>query len=376
MNPQSPIRVLVVDDSLVVRSVLTDILRADPATELVGTASNGENALVKIPQLKPDVITLDIEMPGMSGLQTLAQIRKLYPKLPVIMFSTLTEHGAAATLEALALGATDYAAKPTSSEGLNSARAQVQRELIAKITALRGPAIKVPPPVSHPASRRPISRRIDIVAIGTSTGGPNALGEVIPQFPADFPVPVVIVQHMPPLFTRLLAKHLSVRSPLLVEEGQAGVQLVPGRVWIAPGDYHMTVSRAGEVFRLSLNQDSPEHSCRPAVDVLFRSVARTFGPHALAVVMTGMGSDGTLGSKAIHQAGGEVIAQDQASSVVWGMPGSVVSAALADSVFSLSTMAGEVVRRVNTRRPGSIHVANNRSNLQSRTEHQGIRPAR
>lgn len=376
MNGQSPIRVLVVDDSLVVRSVLTDILRADPATELAGTASSGENALVKIPQLKPDVVTLDIEMPGMSGLQTLTQIRKLYPKLPVIMFSTLTEHGAGATLEALALGATDYAAKPTSSEGLNSARAQVQRELIAKITALRGPAIKIPPPVVHPASRRPISRRIDIVAIGTSTGGPNALGEVIPHFPADFPVPVVIVQHMPPLFTRLLAKHLSARSPLLVEEGQAGAELVSGRVWIAPGDYHMTVSRDGEIFRLNLNQDAPEHSCRPAVDVLFRSVARTFGPHALAVVMTGMGSDGTSGSKAIHQAGGEVIVQDQASSVVWGMPGSVVGAALADSVYALSAMAGEIVRRVNTRRPGSVHAPTTRSISPSRTAHQETRPAR
>ena len=151
---------------------------------------------------------------------------------------------------------------------------------------------------------------------------------------------------------------------------------MPGRVWIAPGDYHMTVSRAGEVFRLSLNQDSPEHSCRAAVDVLFRSVARTFGPHALAVVMTGMGSDGTLGSKAIHQAGGEVVVQDRESSVVRGMPGSVVTAALADSVYSLSTMAGEIVRRVNTRRPGSVHTATTRSNSPSRTAHQEIRPAR
>jgi two-component system, chemotaxis family, protein-glutamate methylesterase/glutaminase len=354
MMGQPPIRVLVVDDSLVVRSVLSEVLRGNAGTELVGTAQSGESALVKIPQLKPDVITLDIEMPGMNGLQTLAQIRRLYPKLPVIMFSTLTEHGASATLEALALGATDYAAKPTCSEGLPGAREQVQRELIAKIMALRapvGPCLHVP--VHAPANRRPITRRIDIVAIGTSTGGPNALGEVIPKLPLDFPVPVVIVQHMPPLFTRLLAKHLSAHASVFVQEGESGAELNPGYVWIAPGDYHMVVLRDGNAIRLSLNQGAPEHSCRPAVDVLFRSVARTFGPHALAVVMTGMGSDGTLGAKAIRQAGGEVIIQDQATSVVWGMPGSVASAGLADHVYSLGAIAPEIIRRVVARRPVS-----------------------
>jgi two-component system chemotaxis response regulator CheB len=358
MNPQSPIRVLVVDDSLVVRSVLGEILKNNSATELVGTAPNGEVALLKIPQLKPDVITLDIEMPGMNGLQTLAEIRKVYPKLPVIMFSTLTEHGAAATLEALALGATDYAAKPSKAESLAGAREQIERELIIKIIALRPCA--APPPPKQPALpvvSRPICRRIDILAIGTSTGGPNALAEVVPKLPHDFPVPVVIVQHMPPLFTRLLAKHLGARAPLIVEEAQTGVALVPGHVWIAPGDYHMCVVREGDIQRLNLNQDPPEHSCRPAVDVLFRSVARTFGPHALAVVLTGMGSDGTLGSKAIRQAGGEVLIQDQTSSVVWGMPGSVASAGLADQIYPLGAIAPEIIRRVVSRRPGSAHAA-------------------
>jgi two-component system, chemotaxis family, protein-glutamate methylesterase/glutaminase len=358
MNPQSPIRVLVVDDSLVVRSVLGEILKNNSATELVGTAPNGEVALLKIPQLKPEVITLDIEMPGMNGLQTLAQIRKLYPKLPVIMFSTLTEHGAAATLEALALGATDYATKPSKAESLAGAREQIERELITKIVALRPCAAQpTPKQPALPAVSRPICRRIDILAIGTSTGGPNALAEVVPKFPHDFPVPVVIVQHMPPLFTRLLAKHLGARAPLIVEEAQTGVALVPGHVWIAPGDYHMCVVREGDTHRLSLNQDPPEHSCRPAVDVLFRSVARTFGPHALAVVLTGMGSDGTLGSKAIRQAGGEVLIQDQASSVVWGMPGSVASAGLADQIYPLGAIAPEIIRRVVSRRPGSAHAA-------------------
>jgi two-component system, chemotaxis family, protein-glutamate methylesterase/glutaminase len=349
----APIRVLVVDDSLLVRKVLSDILGSNPATEVAGTAASGEMALVKIPQLKPDVVTLDIEMPGMNGLQTLAQIRKLYPKLPVIMFSTLTEHGAAETLEALALGATDYAAKPSSSEGLASAKQQVASELIPKITGLRAPVTPLPQPSQIPSTRAPIRRRIDIVAIGTSTGGPNALAEVIPALPSNFPVPVVVVQHMPAMFTRLLAKHLGGRAQLDVQEGNAAVTLQPGHIWIAPGDYHMMVARDGNAVRIRLNQDAPEHSCRPAVDVLFRSVAKTFGPHALAVVMTGMGSDGTLGAKAIRQAGGEVLIQDAATSVVWGMPGAVASAGLADQVCALGNIAPEIVRRVEAQRPAT-----------------------
>lgn len=358
MVAQSKIRVLVVDDSPVVRKVLGDILTAHPATALAGVASSGEVALVKIPQLIPDVVTLDIEMPGMNGLQTLAQIRKLYPRLPVIMFSTLTEHGAAATLEALASGATDYAAKPASSEGIAAARQQVENELIRKITALRTPLTVATMPTTAAPGRVPIRRRIDVVAIGTSTGGPNALGEVIPALPQDFPIPVLIVQHMPPVFTRLLANHLNGRARLVVEEGRNDLPLSPGRVWVAPGDHHMMVVRNGSEVRLLLNQNAPEHSCRPAVDVLFRSVARVFGPHALAVVMTGMGSDGALGSKAIRQAGGEVLIQDAASSVVWGMPGAVATAGLADQVCPLGRIAPEIVRRVNARRSPASASAN------------------
>jgi two-component system chemotaxis response regulator CheB len=375
VNAHSPIRVLVVDDSLVVRSALSEILRANQTIELAGTASSGETALVKIPQLRPDVITLDIEMPGMNGLQTLAQIRMLYPKLPVIMFSTLTEHGAAATLEALALGATDYAAKPSSNDGFAAAREQIQRELVSKIIALR-PSVSKPTlaPIAPLAVGRPISRRIDVVAIGTSTGGPNALVEVIPKLPADFPVPVLIVQHMPALFTRLLAKNLGSRSSLIVAEGEAGVELCAGRIWIAPGDYHMTVARDGEAYRLGLNQDAPEHSCRPAVDVLFRSVARTFGPHALAAVMTGMGSDGTQGAKAIRQAGGEVVVQDEATSVVWGMPGSIVSAGFADHIYALGAISTEIIRRVVTRRPMSAYFARSQRPPRLRAQRRNLQP--
>ncbi|HSZ63219.1 MAG TPA: chemotaxis response regulator protein-glutamate methylesterase [Terriglobales bacterium] len=346
-----PVRVLIVDDSAVIRRLLSNLLATDPEIVVVGTAGNGVQALGRIPEAKPDLITLDIEMPGMNGLETLVEIRKLYPKLPVIMFSTLTERGATATLDALAKGASDYVTKPTHSGGSESARELVRDELIRKIKSLcavAAPRSKTPaaPPrrTDHPQSR------IDLVAIGTSTGGPNALTALIPQLPADFPVPIVIVQHMPPLFTRLLAERLHALSRLEVREGKEGEKLRRGQVWIAPGDYHMTVARKGAEFVLGLNHDSQENSCRPAVDVLFRSVARAFGANVLAVVLTGMGADGTRGSSEIREAGGEVFVQDEASSVVWGMPGSIVAASLADHIYPLTGMAPQVVRRVWMRR--------------------------
>jgi two-component system chemotaxis response regulator CheB len=297
-------------------------------------------------------VTLDIEMPGMDGLKVLAEIRKRYPRLPVIMFSTLTERGATATLDALALGATDYATKPTNSENLANAKDQISRDLITKITGLRPtpPPPTAKPVVSQPVAYKAVQRRIDLLAIGTSTGGPNALAELIPQLPKEFPVPVVIVQHMPALFTRMLAERLNSRAALNVQEGQAGQKLERGGVWIAPGDFHMTVARRGLDLVLELNQELPENSCRPAVDVLFRSVARSYGPHALAIVLTGMGFDGAKGSKAIRDAGGEVLVQDEKSSVVWGMPGAVVAAGVTDQVYPLARMPQEIVRRVSTRR--------------------------
>jgi two-component system, chemotaxis family, protein-glutamate methylesterase/glutaminase len=346
-----PVRVLVVDDSVVVRKLLSEALASSPDVQIAGTASSGTIALAKIPQANPDVITLDIEMPGMDGIQTLTEIRKLYPKLPVIMFSTLTERGAAITLEALTLGASDYMTKPSQSESLASVMEQVRRELIAKIVSLarrgRTPAVLSP---AHPAARRRDGHRIHILAIGTSTGGPNALEQVVPRLPQDFPVPVVVVQHMPPLFTRMLAERLNARSQLAVAEAEAGMTLQPGQVWIARGDYHLTMARRGTAVVLSLNQDPPENCCRPAVDVLFRSVAEVYGPNTLAVVMTGMGSDGARGAAHIGDAGGQILVQDEASSVVWGMPGAVVSAGLADKICPLAEISREIVRRVTTSR--------------------------
>jgi two-component system chemotaxis response regulator CheB len=340
------IRVLVVDDSVVVRKFLSDTLSADPALEVAGSAPDGRIALAKIPQLRPDLITLDVAMPVMDGLETLAEIRKLYPKLPVIMFSVLTGSGAAVTLNALALGASDYAAKPGNTGSPEAAVERIRTDLIPKIKALCTPS-KIKAALSlKPRARARRTHPIEIVAIGASTGGPNALALLFPSIPKDFPVPIVTVQHMPPIFTRLLAERLSTRSQIAVEEGREGATLQCGHAWIAPGNFHMTVKRNLTSAWLELDQEAPEHSCRPAVDVLFRSVAAAYGPGALGVVMTGMGSDGVIGSRHIRAAGGEVIVQDEASSVVWGMPGLTYAAGQADGVYPLDQLGPEIARRV------------------------------
>jgi two-component system chemotaxis response regulator CheB len=270
------------------------------------------------------------------------------------MFSTLTERGAAITLDALALGASDYVTKPNNTGSLEATLRQLRAELIPKIKALCATRASVPVAVSAPVTgARRVSReatrefsRVDVLAIGTSTGGPNALAELLPAIPADFPVPIVIVQHMPALFTRLLAGRLDQRSGLNVREGVGGEALKPGDVWIAPGDFHMTVEKKGAAVVLALNQNAPENYCRPAVDPLFRSVANAYGAGALAVVLTGMGSDGSIGAQLVREKGGQILVQDQASSVVWGMPGQIATAELADGTFALRAMAAEICRRV------------------------------
>ena len=344
------IRILVVDDSVVIRKLLCDTLSKDPELEVIASAGDGRIALAKISQLHPDMVTLDIEMPVMNGLETLAEIRKSDPKLPVIMFSTLTERGAAATLDALSLGASDYATKPSNTGSPGEAIEAIRAELIPKIKALcpaAGTKPRIPPPPRLAAPVRPRLRQpVEIVAIGTSTGGPNALAEVLPQIPQDFPVPIVVVQHMPPLFTHLLAERLAKQSRIPVAEGRSGVNLTAGQAWIAPGNFHMTVAGNGLHRRLELNQEPPRHSCRPAVDVLFRSVAGAYRANVLGVVMTGMGSDGVLGAQLIREAGGEVIVQDEPSAVVWGMPGLVYAAGQADGVYPLDQLASEITRRV------------------------------
>ncbi len=344
------IRVLIVDDSAVFRRAVAGELTADPAIEVVGTAANGRIALAKLAHAVPDLVVLDVEMPELDGLATLREIRKTHPKLPVIMFSAVTERGAAATLDALALGATDYFPKP-SAGGLDASLRVIREELIPEIKALctRPATLPPPPPVGGAV---PAAGRVDVVAVAASTGGPNALADLFDGLPADFPVPVVIAQHMPPMFTRQLAERLSARFALRVEEGRAGGVLTPGHAWVAPGDYHMVVARDAAGVRVALNQDPPEQSCRPAADVTFRSVAKVYGPAALGVVLTGMGQDGLRGCEAIRAAGGRVVVQDEATSVVWGMPGAVARAGLADRVLPLAQIASEVVRRARVGREG------------------------
>ena len=355
------IRVLIVDDAVLVRSRVSKVLSSDPDLEVVGVAANGRIALAKIPQVNPDAIVLDVEMPQMNGLETLAAIRQTYPLLPVIMFSTFTRTGATATLEALSLGANDYATKPSNLGSLEAVNQHISQELIPKIKLFgsqraegqgdkgtRGQGEQLQSKIQNPKSKIDslITERVDIVAIGVSTGGPNALAALLSEFPAEFPVPIMIVQHMPPMFTKLLAERLASKCQIRVDEAFAGAILEPGRAWIAPGNFHAIVERDGKVVRIGINQEPPENSCRPSVDVLFRSVAEVYGAKVLAVVLTGMGQDGLRGCEYIREVGGQILVQDRASSVVWGMPSFVANAGLADRVVSLGQMAGEIISRV------------------------------
>jgi len=348
------IRVLVVDDSVVVRRIVKEALASDPAIEIGGLAANGRIALSMIEQYPPDLVTLDIEMPELDGMEVLRQLRVKRPALPVIMFSTLTERGAAATFDALALGARDYVTKPANVGSVMSSIEAIRNQLIPKIKALCGDVEAISRPAGPggkalhgilPALSS-VVRPVEVVAIGTSTGGPNALAQVLPQIPQDFPAAVVVVQHMPPTFTRFLAERLNGDCRLPVAEAVDNQWLRPGTVSIAPGDYHVAVEQRGTRVYLRTLHTPPENSCRPAVDVLFRSVARVYGPRALGVVMTGMGQDGLRGGEQLHDAGAIILAQDEATSVVWGMPGFIVQAGLAAKVLPLPEIAMEVVRLV------------------------------
>ena len=347
------IRVLIVDDAVVIRQILTGLLASDPEIEVVGTAANGRIAMQKITQLQPDIITLDVEMPEMDGLQTLRELRKMSARLPVIMFSTLTERGAAATIDALSAGASDYVTKPANVGSVNTAMARIKDELIPKIKSLVArskPAVEhvtMPTTSIKPVLAMPAMSRIEALAIGVSTGGPNALSVVIPQLPADLNVPVFITQHMPPLFTKFLADRLGAKAKLKVCEGTPGEMVKPNNVYIAPGDFHMIVERKSTGVALSMSKDLPENSCRPAVDVMFRSIAKVYGSRVLSVILTGMGSDGLRGCETIRAAGGRVICQDEATSVVWGMPGFVANAGLAEKVLPLDSVATEIVKIIN-----------------------------
>ena len=350
------IRVLIVDDSAVMRSLLRSVVSTDPGIEVAGTAADGATALSAIETLRPAAVLLDVEMPVMDGLVTLRKLRARGHKLPVIMCSSLTQRGAKVTIEALASGASDYVAKPAGQSGRDEAIRTLAQDLLPKIHALasqprsvshRSPCIPLIAPIAPLPKAQPISSVPVVLAIGISTGGPAALDMLLPALPASFPLPVLIVQHMPELFTRLFADRLNGRCPLHVQEAVEGQPVRPGAIYIAKGNWHMEVlapARNGLPATLHLNQGPLENHCRPAVDVLFRSVAAVYGAGALAVVMTGMGSDGMLGSRAVREYGGIVLAQDAATSTVWGMPGAVTNAGLAHKVLPLGAMAPELLR--------------------------------
>ncbi|GLY03233.1 MULTISPECIES: chemotaxis response regulator protein-glutamate methylesterase [Actinoplanes] len=386
------ISVLVVDDSVVVRRLIVDALGEAPGIQVVGTAANGLLAQAKIDQLKPDVVTMDIEMPQMDGIQAVKELRKRHTSLPVIMFSTLSAAGATATLEALSAGATDYVTKPSNVGSVKESIQAVRDQLVPKIHALGGrrrpgaagppsrgpapaaglrpgaapvrpgaapttarPAAGGPPPGRPAATRRPgVAGRCDILAIGSSTGGPDALTKVLLGLPADLPVPVVITQHMPPVFTKMFAERLDRSTPLRVLEAGDGMELAAGTVYIAPGDRHLVFQRRGTATLTQLSSAPQENSCRPAVDVMFRSVAALYGASAFAAVLTGMGQDGRGGAKVLRDSGAEVLAQDEATSVVWGMPGAVVTAGLADEILPLDKIAGALLSRVRVGRSPAV----------------------
>jgi two-component system, chemotaxis family, protein-glutamate methylesterase/glutaminase len=346
MQPR-PIRVLVVDDSLVMRSLLRMVVASEPAIELVGMAGDGVSALAAIQRHKPQLILLDIEMPRMNGLEVLGELRARHNQAKIIMCSTLTRRGARITIEALAQGATDYVTKPTAQNGAVDAVATLTRELLPKIKALfpaqqNHSAHSVPPVTSDGFQKKDVS----IVVIGVSTGGPAALETLLPQLPADFPVPIVIVQHMPQLFTALLAERLNRESSLIVREASPAMRPEAGTVYIARGDWHLELAKLAfaEGYALHLSQTEPEHYCRPSVDVLFRSAADAYRDSVIGVMLTGMGSDGLEGCKKIHNAGGRILVQDRATSAVWGMPGVVAEAGLAHRILPLPAIAAELMR--------------------------------
>jgi two-component system chemotaxis response regulator CheB len=366
-------RILIVDDSVVIRRSLTAALAAEPDVEVVGTASNGRIALMRIPMFDPDVVALDVHMPSTDTAETLTEIRTRHPQVSVVILSEPSWHGsAAATLDALTSGAVDYVTKPVNTARESDFQA-FGHELVSKIRACCSDSIRSVPfdhadliPDTQNSTADASVKRIDVVAIGVSTGGPNALMEVLPRLPANFPVPVLIVQHMPQMFTKLLAERLAVHSKIRVVEARSGQILSPGGAWIAPGDLHMTVAREGNDVRILTHREEPENSCRPSADVLFRSVAQNYGSHVLAVVMTGMGKDGLRGCEQVRRQGGQVLVQDKDSAVIWGMPGFVADAGLADRIVPLAELSSEIIDRVRRYRDEENSPASPVSRTESR----------
>jgi len=354
IRPQ--IRVLVVDDSAFMRSALSRMISSEAGFEVVGTASCGSDALDKIPVLDPDVVTLDVEMPGLDGLETLRCIMAQPPR-PVIMVSAVTEKDAEITFNALGAGAFDYVPKELSSTSLDILH--IQPDLIAKIRAAalsrnshlggvsrRKPARSILSECQNSSSTSPA-----IVALGTSTGGPRALQEILPLLPRDLSVPILIVQHMPPGFTAPFAQRLNSLCSVTVREAAHKDPILPGVVYIAPAGMHMTIDRPSESLSLICLDKQPENSMHmPSVDVMMKSVAKNFGNSAMGVIMTGMGSDGAQGMKAIYREGGLTVGQDEASCIVYGMPRACAELGVLNRVVPLSGIPSQILQATNYRR--------------------------
>jgi len=370
------LRILAADDSAVMRGIMRNLFATHaenrsselPLMELCGVARDGVECLEAVNQLRPDVLVLDLEMPRLNGLDVLERLQRESPGLPVIMCSSHTEHGARSTLEALGRGASDYVMKPSAQRNFAEALQSLSMQLLPKIAALSKGEAKREQEVGDRTQKsfrgssweaRRSSASVEVIVIGLSTGGPSALENLLPKLSRDFAVPILIVQHMPKLFTGALAERLDKCCDLRVEEAYDDAVIRPGVVWLAPGDSHMEVAPRRTILgdpaglrssRIRLHQREPLNHCRPSVDYLFHSAARVYGAGALCLMMTGMGSDGLEGARAIHQRGGTVLAQDEATSAVWGMPGRVSEAGIANVTLPLWALAGELEQRVNAGR--------------------------
>ncbi len=359
-NTPPEYRVMVVDDSLVIRGFITRALESDPHFKVVATASNGQIALDTLRRVSADVIILDIEMPIMDGLTAIPKLKEIDPSVQIVMASTLTQKNAEISLKALSLGATDYLAKPTAREmAVPNAFQHELREKVSELGALARKARALrssQKPTSARVSKHYVLRPMpnakpDVIAIGSSTGGPQALFEVIGAIGSGLRQPIVITQHMPPSFTKILAEHIGRQCSVNCVEAQDGDVLEPGRFHVAPGDFHMLFRKTTTGAQVRLVKDPPENWCRPAVDPMLRSLVAAYGGKILTVILTGMGQDGTKGSDAVVKAGGSVIAQDEPTSVVWGMPGAVTEAGLCSAVLPVKEI-GAMVRRVATQSGG------------------------
>lgn len=368
ISTNTPIRVLVVDDTVLYRKIISDVLSTIPGVQVVGNAHNGKAAISKIELLKPDLLTLDIEMPEKNGLEVLEYIRSHAPGTNAIMLSTLTREGGTMTMKALELGAFDFIPKPQSGTMAENQKkiADIIRPMleafrrshkILKLTRSVTHSAKLGPLSSSGTEKTAVSRlprlplqkaRSEIIAIGISTGGPNALARMLPMIPKDIDVPIVIVQHMPPMFTQSLANSLSSKCAIGVREARQGEPLEPNTALIAPGGKQMKIVAGadGKSRIIKITDDPPENSCKPSVDYLFRSVAHHYVGRATGVIMTGMGSDGTLGLKLMKQNGATIIAQNEATCVVFGMPKEAVETGIADAVLPLDQIAEMIVKTV------------------------------